>query len=365
MCLRLLFLLLLLVLPVATGAAATVESTLNYLSLRVHPAETRGPFGFEYEGRFTTDEFEVNNELGLASSSSPYDHAALYLLTDPSSFEDIVLFVEMYVPLANKDTNAVIDFYEYKHAVSTNTTGRFSTTGQNPGPVNVSWNRAASNSVGTLTLNFPTLGLTFNHLFEILEYRGTYTYVQDLQNLTGTNAMVRVGVPEHTIRGSLNLIVSNANQIAWDDGSASWMDQDRGGLTFTPINRVLQRNGATYADAIAFEDGYRPTAASDYQFAVFVLRDPRDKNNNGVPDLTDPNTNPSPLAPKLSVRLSGNSLIFRIEGAIGAIYDLESRTSLTTGSWSRQQTITMPTAIHEISLPRPTNPRQFWRLRVK
>jgi hypothetical protein len=362
-----LFLLAFLFSPSAVLAATvpTVDSVLNYVSLRVHPAETTGPFGFEYEARMTTDEFEINNELAIAPDNSPYEHSSFYIMTDPSSFEDLVLYVEVHVPLTNRNGNGTFDFYEYGQSVTATTTGRFSTDGQNGGPVNVGWNRAASNSVGTLTLNFPTLGLTFNHAFEVLEYRGTYTYIRDGSNLTGTNVMTRMGFPTETIHGSLNAVVVSTNLIAWDDGSASWQDQDRGGITFVPVGGFMERFTNVYVDAIFFEDGYRPTSASDFQLAIFTLRDTRDQNNNGIPDLTDPNTTPSPIAPRLSIKVQGDALLLTITGTAGAVYDIESSASVSRPSWVRQQTITMPAATHEIIMPRPTTLRAFWRIRVR
>lgn len=350
---------------VLLAAPAALDTVLNYLPLRVNPAATRGPGGLEYEARVTTDEFEINNELAVAPDHSQFQHQAFYIMTDPTSFEDLVLFIEVHVPFTNRNSNATFDFYEYGQAVAVTTTGRFTADGSGPGPLNVTWNRAASNAVGTLTLNFPSLGLTFNHTFEILEYRGTFTHTRTGADLNGTNVMFRMGFPEESISGTLNVTVAGTNTLTWEEGSSAWQDQDRGGLPFVPLQGGLTRIGSNYSDFIIFEDGYRPTSASDYQPAIFTIRDTRDQNNNGIPDLTDPNTNPSPLAPRLSIRIQGNGLILKITGTEGAVYDIESSASISRPSWVRQQTITMPAATHEIIIPRPTTIRAFWRIQVR
>jgi hypothetical protein len=340
--------------------AGSASVKLHCLSARIDPATTKS-FGLTYRLSITTaDSSEPpNGELAIASADFPYTHQGTFAYEDPTTLETFFFPFGLDIPaFVDQNANNFHDFYEVETDITGITTGEFLTdpdTGETS-QLKATWRRGAGSPDGTLKLELPDFGLTFNHLFHILQYDGTLTYTSENKTITGQISAALNGQPDQTLNGAVSLAVQSSDKLLPSNGT--WKNQSDGSLDFSATD-PLQREGLIYDTFIDFTDWNLDSSVQDYQHWYFEIISP-DANNNQIPDLVEDETAAS--GPSLAIRRTDNGLELTITGLAAAKYELQTADS-PAGAWSVDQTITMTGTTEKISLTFPPG-NKFYRLRV-
>ncbi len=334
----------------AGGSVLANEATLTLtsLSLKVPPA-TLSTIGGQYGLSFSTaDDDSINSELFQSGGSAEYQTYAIVDYPGSEALGALIGVLTLQTPLGgDTNVNGIIDFLEVDRAIATTTT-----TGEieiddgvdfSRGTVTATWQRPANSTTGTVQLkvNLPDFGfqnLTFDHTFEVFQYRGTLTYSRSGTNVTAAINLPRVGAPGSFVG---NLPVTRVSNVELNRAPVSWTGP--GGQTFDvlgtddvegvplPISHII---GRFYGGLVIFADGDPTTPFPDeYDFFDLLIEDLNDADGNGLPDLTDDLT-PAPARPTLAASITAGVLQVEITGTPGARFVVESASTLPATSWN-------------------------------
>jgi len=334
----------------ACGPSLANEATLTLtsLSLKVPPARLN-TVGGQYRLSFsTTDDNSINSELFQSGGTVQYQTDAIIDYPGSEALGALIGLLTLQTPLGgDTDVNGVTDFLEVQRAVPTTTT-----TGEieiddgidfSRGTVSATWQRAANSTTGTVQfkVSLPDFGLqnlTFDHTFEIFQYRGVLTYSRN-----GTNVTAAVNLPRVGATGSFvgNLPVTRVSNVELNRAPVSWSGP--GGQTFDvlgtedvegvpfPITHVI---GRFYGGLVLLADGDPTTPFPDeYDYFDLLIEDLNDSNGNGLPDLTD-DLFPAPTRPTLAASITAGLVQIQVHGTPGARYVVESSPTLPATTWS-------------------------------
>lgn len=322
---------------------------------------------------------EINNEWFLGGGTSEISSLLVFTFGETQASA----YATLRIPNAGDlDFNLLTDFFEVAKSVeNAQTTGEFELDdGMDvyPGTLKASWNRAADSASGTckIQLSIPDFGLinaTFNHTFEILQFKGPITY-----SVTGTNVDASVKLLRQGASGEFEgpwpLYQYSRAELGWK--AADWSGP--GGFQFqvlandaladVPFSllRAGNRTSDLYLGAFFLDDGDPTTPFTDeYDLWEVVIIDPNDSNSNDIPDLSDIPVNVVPGdPPKLSVRMVGDRLQLKIEGKTGQSVTLEQRTTLGAGAWTTAQTVVLTADVQEFDLGIPAATVFFIRAKL-
>ena len=344
----------------ACGHSLANEATLTLtsLSLKVPPARLN-TVGGQYRLSFsTTDDNSINSELFQSGGTVQYQTDAIIDYPGSEALGALIGLLTLQTPLGgDTDVNGVTDFLEVQRAVPTTTT-----TGEiaiddgidfSRGKVSATWQRAANSTTGTVqfTVSLPDFGLqnlTFDHTFEIFQYRGVLTYSRN-----GTNVTAAVNLPRVGATGSFvgNLPVTRVSNVELNRAPVSWSGP--GGQTFEvlgtedvegvpfPITHVI---GRFYGGLVLLADGDPTTPFPDeYDYFDLLIEDLNDSNGNGLPDLTDDLTG-APARPTLAASIAAGVVQLQVNGAPGTRYVVESSPTLPATTWSSVGEVTLDTS---------------------
>lgn len=343
-----------------TVHAADARISLHCLSVRITTGAASS-LGLSYTLDITSSRPEsgvINHELHpIFGAEAPATHGSYYLINGDIFFEPVPGRLLLDVPESrDSDTNGMPDFYEVGHAFQATTQGIFEDI-ENSGNVTAVWTRAANSRLGTCRLTFDTYGLTFDHSFEIQEFRGVLPY-----QIEGTDAVASVTLTQadnesRTWSGRLVFQRNNIDQLALQSGALT--NELEEALDYLESPEIF-RFGSTYADFFIFRDGDLSTSVEDYDFWWLRIDDPNDTNGNGIPDFSD--TPSQAVSPLLDLRRDGDKLLLSITGQIGQTYDLEHSEVIVPANWSVLDRITLTNNPQVTEIALPSGP-SFWRLK--
>lgn len=347
------------------------------LSVMLRPAQVK-LLGQTYTLAATTlTDGTVNDEIGINEDMQSAHYRSTYLLfTDPVfPDEPIPIYCDLDVAdPGDSNLNSVSDFFEVSEAVNAaKSEGElYFDDGMDvyEGTVAMTWNRAAGSATGTCALRFrmPDFGIdmTFNHVFELLEYRGTLTYQVDGTNVHSTVTLTRRGA-EGSLTGPFELHRVNTTELSFD--ATAWAKET--GTTIhwyssTDIDYNIYRGGmrTNYFGVLATEDGMPETAATEeYMLFEINIFDANDNDGDRIADLSDEPAPPKP--PTLGIRLDGNQLKLRITAEAGRRVFIDHASSLPFKDWATLPPVTLATSTQELELEWPAVSPTFWRARVE
>jgi len=358
------------------GAAAANEAQALFhcLSVRLAPASLTQA-GLTYTLAATSaDDGTINDEISLSENPDwPYFYTTRLRLTDPTAAAPIAF--EAYFDLPNPDLNrnGASDFLEVNLRVNRAVSlGEFIPEGafDTAGTLDLTWDRAAGASTGTCRLRLVLadlgLDLTFQHLFEVFDYRGSVAYGGSGTNISGEASLVRLGAPG-SLRGPFPLTRLDENELRYP--ATAWTNELGQPLrlyAWDELESPLLRGalGTNYYGTLGTADGRPSTPTTgEYQLWFISLFDPNDSNGNGIPDLSD--SPPPPEPPRLGWRREADKLWLQVQAQEGRRLVLEQAQRLPATNWSALPPITLTNAVQDIALPPPEIPPAFWRARLE
>jgi hypothetical protein len=176
----------------AATNTATVQLFCTSVRVEKGQAELFGQVFFEMEFSSYFNWWNANGEFyNLFSESPPTHESGLYLTDYATSFPVAEGAISVSVPEnLDVDEDGVPDFYQVKRGINVQLGGgsfvlfdpQAPSQPADSGSVTTHWVRSAGQHRGQCTLTLDgtsviTAPMDFVHPFEILEYRGTYTYV--------------------------------------------------------------------------------------------------------------------------------------------------------------------------------------------
>ena len=355
---RVLLTALFLLFPFTLPAAPSASATLFCWSLRFH----QGEGSFDETLDLSSVAGAPNGEL--VPWYATYTHRTSFTL-DYSGFPITgTLYLDL-PPNPDANNNGFDDSFEVSQAAGGTSYGEY-TTALGGGSVVASWNRGAGSKEGTCSLHlvddaFGDLG-SYQHGFEVLEYTGTLSYTPGTNTVSGsvnlTNALDQ-------LQGAINFIKSPAdpgNQLTLQAGG--WTNATL--QTPAYASRSFSRDVAwptNYYGMIVFDDGDLNTGTADYRSWELSIDDLNDSDHDGIPDFSDePAAVVPPRAPQLSLGFNGANLQLSISGDTNRLHFLLENTSLASGNWVTNRSLTLSSDPQTVSLEAPVAPAKFWRV---
>jgi len=365
--------------------AAEATMVITCYSMSIVPA-TADFGGEQIRLSFTNEEADtINNEWFLSGGTSEVSSILVLELPNLPNLPARQMSAPASLRIPNSgdlDVNVLTDFFEVSKPVTTSqTTGEFSfDDGMDvyPGTLKATWARDAGATTGSckLQVSVPDLGLvnvTFNHTFEILQFKGPITYGVTGTNVNATVDLQRLGGPG-SFSGPWPLYQFDRVELGWRE--APWNGPsgqkfkvlESFAIEDTPL--TLARAGLQKSDfflgAFFFDDGDPTTPFPDeYDLWEILIVDTNDADGDNIPDLSDePGSVVTPEQPILKVRVEGGRLKLQIQGKTGQTVALEQRTNLETGAWAPGQSMTLTADSQEFDLGVPAASVFFIRAKL-
>jgi hypothetical protein len=342
------------------GETAPVEFTS--LSVQILPASAQDAIGLDWTLEMSSvgDTASINHELMLATQDHGFSHEGFFIFENPFEFEKFAVpFVLDVPPFADANDNGIDDFYDAPISVdNVSTQGRHPDANNRPVNFTARWTRAAGESSGTVVIDLPSLGLTFEHTFRLLRYVGEFSFQRANNLLEGSLSITNVLEPLDITRGPFSARVLNTNELSYS--ATSWTNME--GVTYTVVTNLdIGLNRTNFVSYWLLEDGYAPSSEFDYVDWILVISS-GDSNGNGQLDLTEGVSTPGERPRLELVRLPNGSLEITIQGTAGQTYILEFANAVTGATWQTAQTITLAGGSQTITVS-GAGSRRFFRLR--
>ena len=367
------------VLPLAAAPATVL---FHCLSPRIEPAVVNAQGQHRLAFNFSNVATE-NGELAVLEDDASNEalRGTGFELSAPGFGVPIEGFLYLDTPQADTNHNGIDDLFEVAQGLSpVNTSGtlEFTTIDDEPvkGTVVAQWQRPAGVTRGSvqIAVAFPGYSRTFQHAFEVYQYRGTLEYTRRGTNIDATVALSREGAPG-ALGGAWTLHVEDRDSLAQEGGA--WVAgrpllrfdptvTDADGTRYEFLRGGLRTN---YFGIFQYSDG-SPVDDIPLDYALWELHlfDPNDADGDQVPDLTDTDFIglPEVLSPQVSVAWEAGAPRMRLVGSPGVGYVVEQRESLTVGAWAAVST-NAPASNGVADVPlslKGANGLRFWRARV-
>lgn len=346
------------------AATQTARARLYCYSVRME----RGVAGFGGTLDLSTLDWSVAPNGELAPLFTSHSHGSGFSLHSPGFLEPIRGVLRIDAPLGtDMNDNGYADFFEVDQSVArVVTAGNYSAGANETGNVTATWTRSAGSRMGSCTLVlvsavFGILG-EFQHPFEIIEYRGELHYQPASALIEGTVNLQRIGVETEILDGPISILKSPhdpENELALVGGA--WTNSM--GQEYWYMTDLLFRHESDYFGFVEFVDGNLATPEEDYWLWAVSIDDPNDRNDNGIPDLSDvPTTDPE--RPVLRLDLVPDGARLTVMGTAGTTYELEESADVSGSGWIPVRLITATNTTESVILPRPTGGVRFWRLSI-
>jgi hypothetical protein len=347
----------------STSAAEKTPIQFTSYSVQILPAQAEDPLtSLEYTLSLSSanDERNINSELMLAVEDHGFTHETYFVLEDPFSADPLIFWVVLDIPpFADANGNGIDDFYDVSAQVdSIETIGLHPDENGDPVEYTALWIRGPGESVGSVYLDFPYLGMTFGHQFQLVQYNGEFTFDRAGNNLQGTIALTNIANQEDRILGPLTVQVVNTNTLrlsanTWNNGA---------GVNFQVVTNFFDGHVSTnFLSYWLLEDGYPFNGVTDYVDWMMVIST-GDANGNGVLDLVEGGGTPSER-PSLSIARNAAGYEVRITGTAGKTYWLEYTSNVAAAAWPDHHVVTMTGTTQNVTLPADTTGDVFYRLR--
>lgn len=348
---------------VCVGAAPEkIPVEFTSLSVQILPATAQDPIGFDWNMSLSSvgDENSINHELMLATENHGFSHEGYFIFENPFEFEPFAMpFVLDVPPFVDADDDGIDDFYDTSRSVDgLRTQGQHPDANNRPVAFTATWTRAEGDSTGSVVLDIPYMGLTFQTSFQLLRYTGEFSFERESNLRRGFFSFTNVNEPQEIITGDLSVRVINTNTLSYS--TTNWTNNNAAIYTIvTNIDLGLARtNFVSYWN---LEDGYASTGDLDYKDWIMVLSS-GDANGNGQLDFTEGITNSTERPTLELVRLPNGGLEITVRGTPGQTYTLETANALGAGPWQTSQTVTLTSGTQAITVP-GAGSRRFFRLR--
>ncbi|MEO5802421.1 MAG: hypothetical protein ABIR24_02740 [Verrucomicrobiota bacterium] len=342
-------------------AAQTASARMYCLSIRFNRA-TAG-------GRNALDSLDltgigagINGELFPISDTAP-THATFLVLKD--LFDD-EFSGSMFLNVPATDTNGdgFPDIFDTARSFSGGSSGTYSIPGLASGNATASWSRNAGSHVGSCQLNFQNFG-SFNHTFNILEYKGPLSYTPGTNVVSGTVDLDLTGVAGFELMGPIAFTKSSTNPHneltlqagTWTNATAE---------TFSFVANTFFRDApwpTNYYGYFEFDDWDLTTFEPDYYLWALSIDDLNDSDGDGIPDFSDEPQTVSPRRPSLALARGQTNLLLTISGDIGQVCQIQQASTVNAAAWPTILSVTLTNSMHTVLLP-PPSATAFWRVRV-
>lgn len=345
-------------LPLTGHGTESAQVTLFCWSLRF----SQGQGSFDETLDLSTISGTPNGELALADGG--YSHISMFAL-DFSGYPITGTLGLNLPPFQDADGNGFDDSLEVSQGASGNSSGEY-VTAIGGGTVSATWSRDAGSRLGTCWLhlvddNYGDLG-TYRHTFEVLEYKGTLTYTPGSNNVTGSMILTNESA---RFEGTTDFVKSSGNpydaltlmQSSWTNDLGQVLSMNNGSSVFR--DTVLLTN---YYCFVVFNDGDPSTSAGDYYNWELSIDDLNDSDHDTIPDLSDDPQAVLLQQPSLALTPTATNLLLGISGDIGHTCWILEASSLDSGSWVTNQSLTLANNPQTVSLPLSTNQMKFWRV---
>ena len=341
-------------------AAQTAEARMYCLSIRFNRGA--GPFGV-YSLDLTGIDAGINGELFPVFGGSRSHHSFISL--NDETFEPVPGQMDLNVPAEDANGDGFPDVFDVSQSFTGGSSGAYSFPGFANGNVAATWSRSAGSPAGTCQLNFGSLG-TFNHTFNIFEYKGPLSYTPGTNLVSGSVNLKLTGVPDFELKGPIAFAKSAANpHNELTRQSGSWTNTV--GQTFPFFSDFLDRDltrPTNYYGYLEFVDWDLSTSESDYYLWVLSIDDLNDIDTDTIPDFSDDPQNVSPRRPLLALKRSENNLLLTITGDVGQVCQIQEAATVSATNWPTIFSLTLTNDPHTVSLPLPPSGIAFWRARV-
>jgi hypothetical protein len=210
-----------------------------------------------------------------------------------------------------------------------------------------------------------SVDVTFTHLFEIYQYKGTLSYTNTDSGADASVAFARVDASGQTISGPLTLILTNSASLGYPAGT--WTSSG-GSLVFGNSADYGVQIGTDaipthYTGSVVFQDGMPGAPApGQYQLWRLDIFDPNDSNKNGIPDLSD-RSGATTVTAALAVAVQNGSLQFTVSSKAGQQITIEQTSDLANPAWQPATNLTLSSDVQTVTLDLPTGPQVFYRAR--
>ena len=230
------------------------------------------------------DSFVFSEEMS-PSTSNPANYQmdyAVYIGTTIIEYGTISLVM----PTDDTDQNGVYDWLQKNQAVNFSRTGtleiQWPSSARATVPITFSFLRNSGNHVGNVAYGYSIGSSSFEGYTDwmVSSFSGSCVY-DDHGNIDVVVTDVRNGVT-FGFFGDGRFSVQGQNEIRLSDLSVSDTVYD---YTVFPSN--LERIGSQYRGEVSFVEGNFSTSWTDYERWVFLIDDPTDSDDDGIPDLSD------------------------------------------------------------------------------
>jgi hypothetical protein len=315
-----------------------------------------------------SDPSQPNGELWSLLSEEPPTHKSQMVMDGPDFIEPMEGWIALTVPETLDDNaNGLPDFYEVDQAVPATTTPGVFEVAVDQGDVTAVWQRAAGSRQGTCRVQFTgaTFGALppFEHLIEVIEYRGTLSYLPSTNVILGTVNLAQVGQAAAKLSGPVQMnryAAAEPNRliqtnVVWMDGSG--LEVPLYEFDIEPEPGIAM----DYFGPLVFENGDPTTPEVDFELYFLGIDDPNDADADGIPDLSDLDMPSTPTPPTLGIGPSGAQLTLTLAGEAGGTYEVQSTPSLGPANWTAVTTVVLSNQTQAIDLARPPGATTFWR----
>ena len=312
-----------------------------------------------------------NGELAPDFSGRPANSEPPYVTgfsLDVSGIPVIGTLSLQLPPVSDVNQNGFNDFFETAMGTQATTTGMYTTVLEN-GTISASWQRSAGAKDGICILHlvdsiYGDLG-EFRHVFSLIEYNGSLSFIPGSNIVTGTLSLVQAGDPTSQFAGPIQFLkvsTNRFNQLVLQPGT--WTNASAQMLSYT--NELFSRElpwNTNYAGYVDFDDGDPNTGQRDYRRWVLAIDDANDANQNGIPDFSDdPSSGPAPEAPVLGLIWNTNMVQISISGTVGHVHDIQQATVLPATNWQTIASVTLTNSLQLVPIPYTSLAAAFWRV---
>src|SRR5688572_12647163 len=165
------------------AAPEKVPIEFTSLSVQILPSTAQDSIGFDWDMSLSSigDENSINHELMLATENHGYSHEGYFIFENPFEFEPFPMpFILDVPPFADVDDDGIDDFYDVSRSVdSIRTQGQHPDASERPVAFTATWTRAEGDSTGSVVLDLPHMGLTFQATFQFLRYTGEFSFERE------------------------------------------------------------------------------------------------------------------------------------------------------------------------------------------
>lgn len=302
------------------------------------------------------DEHVINNELML--SDSGYSHQGHFVLEDYFETGTIFPFVLDIPPYTDANNDGIEDFFDMNMSVDGVETSGLHPNGGGAEEFTAIWYRTAGDLLGGVTLDFPYLGLRFDHTFYLSHFSGEFTYERTGSNLQGSVALTNLLNADDYITGPLSVRVVNPTTL--DMTATAWTSS-------LGLEMVIEEDfyddlyKTNFVSFWLVEDGFMLTSQPDY-LDWFMVINSGDADGDGVLDLVDTGATPVER-PTLGITKTTTGYEISIAGIAGKTYWLEYTSQVTATVWPDHHVVTLTGPTGTFTVPADATGDVFFRLR--